>query len=265
VIPALDALGVTAAPAVWDDSTVRWAGYRLVVVRSTWDYSERRNDFLRWCAAVPRVLNQISVLTWNTNKVYLRELAAAGIPVVPTIWIAPGSPPAAVPMLGGEIVVKPAVSAGARNTSRFRPDDVRDARALVERLLGAGRMVMIQPYVASVDREGETALIYFDGVYSHAIRKGPLLQEPGRSTSELFAAEKITAAEPLADARALAEDTLDALAWSRDELLYARVDVVRDEDDAPMLLELELAEPSLFLAHGDGAAERFAAAIAGRL
>jgi glutathione synthase/RimK-type ligase-like ATP-grasp enzyme len=261
VIPALHARGVTAVAEIWDHPSVRWAEYRLVVVRSTWDYADRRDEFLRWSAALPRVRNAVDVLAWNTDKLYLRELAVAGIRVVPTTWIAPGTPPSHIVLPREQVVIKPAISAGARNTVRFDADAGESAAAMVARLLAEGRTVMVQPYVTAVDRDGETALIYFAGAFSHAIRKGPLLREPGRSSRELWAPETITARQPALDERALAEDVLDALRWSRSGLLYARVDLVRGEDGTPMLLELELTEPSLFLAHGDGAAERFADAI----
>lgn len=264
VIPALARRGVVARPAVWDDKSVDWNSYDAVVVRSAWDYAERRDEFLAWSGSLSRVLNARPVLEWNTDKLYLRELAAKGIPVVPTAWIEPRTKaPPSLPQ--SEVVVKPAVSAGARNTSRYRAGDEPDVRAHVERLLGEGRTVMVQPYVRSVDDRGETALIYFAGAFSHAINKGALLTEPGHVTQGLWEPERITAVQPSADERDLAEKVVDALPWARGELLYARVDIVRDSDGSPLLLELELAEPSLFLARGDGAAERFAAAIVDRL
>ncbi len=263
VIPALAARGLSAVPAVWDDSSVRWHDHELVVVRSTWDYAERRDEFLAWSASLPRVLNSCAVLEWNTDKVYLRELAARSIPVVPTVWIEPGfAMGSALP--DGELVVKPAVSAGARNTSRYRGEDARDVRGHIDRLLADGRTVMVQPYLRSVDEDGETALIYFGGSFSHAVNKAALLTVPGRATSGLWEPERITPRQPRADERDLAEDVLDALPWPRGDLLYARIDVVRGPEGAPLVLELELAEPSLFLGCADGAAERFADAIAAR-
>jgi glutathione synthase/RimK-type ligase-like ATP-grasp enzyme len=263
VIPALAAEGVHAAAAVWDDSAVDWHSYELVVVRSTWDYADRRDDFLSWSRSLRRVVNAQPVLEWNTDKVYLRELDRRGVPVVPTAWLEPGA--AAGPLPAGEVVVKPAVSSGARDTSRYRGEHAHAARAHADRLLAAGRTVMVQPYMRSVDAGGETALIFLGGSFSHAINKGALLVEPGRATSGLWEPERITACEPCSDERDVAENVLDSLPWPRAELLYARVDVVRGPEGTPLLLELELAEPSLFLAHGDGAAERFARAIVARL
>jgi O-ureido-D-serine cyclo-ligase len=133
--------------------------------------------------------------------------------------------------------------------------------AHAERLLNVGRSVLLQPYLDSVDRDGETALIYFQGRFSHAIRKGPLLP-PGSSASPaigLFAPEKITARAPGADELQVAEHVLGALPFPLP--LYARVDLIRDATQRPVLLELELTEPSLFFAHAPGSPERFAAAL----
>jgi glutathione synthase/RimK-type ligase-like ATP-grasp enzyme len=265
LIPALEACGVVAEPRVWDDPSVRWDDFRLIVIRSAWDYAERRDDFLEWCAGVPHVLNSVPVVTWNTDKSYLRSLAAAGVPTVPTTWIDSDSLGSDIPLPKGHLVVKPSVSSGAQNSCRYRPGDHAAARMHVERLLTDGRVVMVQPYVASVDADGETGLIYIDGVFSHAIRKGALLRAPGVATDQLWAVEDITPRVPDVDERAVAEATLDALPWPRDALLYARVDLVRGGDGAPLLLELELAEPSLFLGLGSGSASRLASAIAWRL
>jgi hypothetical protein len=237
----------------------------VVVVRSTWDYSDRRDEFLEWCARMPRLLNPVAVIEWNTDKTYLRELAGSGISIVPTTWVSPGEDVRSTEIPGGEVVVKPAISAGARNTSRYGRGEHDQVRTHIERLVADGRTVLLQPYVASVDGAGEIGLIYIDGVYSHSIRKGPLLRLHNPSTERLWAPESISAGIPEAQERAVAEATLDSLPWPREELLYARVDIVRGDDGRSLLLELELAEPSLFLGFGDGAPERLAAGIARRL
>jgi hypothetical protein len=123
----------------------------------------------------------------------------------------------------------------------------------------------VQPYVESVDASGETGLIFIGGVFSHAIRKGPVLRMHGVATDQLWAPEEISLRVPDASERAIAEATLDEVPWPREELVYARVDLVRGELGAPMLLELELAEPSLFLGYDGDAPARLAAAIAGRV
>jgi glutathione synthase/RimK-type ligase-like ATP-grasp enzyme len=205
------------------------------------------------------------VIAWNIDKRYLRELSGAGIAVVRTTWIDPGTLADDVRLPDGHIVVKPSVSAGARNTSRYRPSDGVAARAHVARLSAGGRTVLVQPYVDSVDADGETGLIFIGGEFSHAIRKGPLLRTHGVATDQLWAPEEISIRIPDTRERALAEDTLDALPFPREELVYARVDLVHDDGGTPMLLELELAEPSLFLGYHDQAPARLADAIARRI
>lgn len=263
VLPELDTWGIVGEPVIWDDPAVDWASYDLTVVRSTWDYVDRRDEFVAWAESVPRLANPASVVHWNTDKRYLRDLAALGLPVTPTEWIGPGDEvrlPAA-----GVHVVKPSVGAGSRDAGRFDLGDqaefalaVKHAEHLVER----GDTVIVQPYLEAVDSYGETALLYFGGSFSHAIRKAALLSGPDTEVDGLYRIEKISPRQPSEAELMVGERILSALPVGRaQDLLYARVDVVPDESGQPVLLELELTEPSLFLAHGDGAASRFAAAI----
>ena len=244
----LAAAGHTAEPAVWDDPGVDWSRYDLVLLRSTWDYAERRKAFLAWAAHVDRcsrLVNPLPVVRWNTDKVYLRELAAAGVPVVPTTFVTPGE--ALRRPAEGEYVVKPAVSAGSRGTGRYGPDDAADARAHAEALLAAGRTVMVQPYVPSVDDAGETALVYIAGAYHHTFRKGAILARGAGLVDGLFAPEEITAAVPTPGERAVGDDALRTVTTRFGTLAYARVDLVAGAA-GPEVLEVELTEPSLFFA-----------------
>lgn len=251
VIPELAALGITAVPAVWDDPSVQWDDFALSVVRCTWDYHDRRDDFVRWAQTVPRLCNPADVLEWNTDKRYLRQLGAAGIPIVPTAWIEPGGPHPELPT--GEVVIKPAISAGARNTARHADAFSPDARVHIQRLLDARQVVMVQPHIASVAEHGEVAVIHLDGSYSHAVRKGPILTA---------AAETLTAVQPTDAQRRVAEQVLSALS---DDLLYSRVDLVEDDGGEQLVLEVELTEPSLFLDTVPEAAATLARAIARRV
>jgi len=251
LLEALDAEGVQAAPVVWD-SGADWAAYDLVVVRSTWDYDRRREQFLAWAASVPRLANPADVLAWNTDKTYLQALASAGVPVVETTWLVPGdvfTPPA------GPYVVKPTVSAGARDTAAY--DGGADATAHVQRLLAAGRPVMVQPYLPQVDVLGETSVLCFEGEVSHAASKSALLQVGAGVRNDIDSRAFVTPAEPT---RAQVDLAKAALAVVGQPLLYARVDLVPGPE-GPLLLELELTEPSLFLRHAEGATARFAAAV----
>lgn len=264
LIEPLAALGVTVEAAVWDDPAVDWTAHDLAVLRSPWDYARQRDAFVAWAHTVPRLANPAPVVEWNTDKRYLAELAAAGVPVVPTTVGTPGEGVALADH--GEWVIKPTVSAGSRDTGRYdlgEPDQVRLARRHVDRLLAAGRAVMVQPYLAAVDVAGETALLYLDGRFSHAIRKGALLTGPDQGDVRLYRPETITAREASAAEREVADQVLAAVPWSG--LAYARVDLIPGPDGAPVLLELELTEPSLFLGHSDGAPARAARAIAAAL
>jgi glutathione synthase/RimK-type ligase-like ATP-grasp enzyme len=259
------AIGGDVTFAVWDDPAVDWAAFDLVVVRSTWDYQERRDAFLAWARAIgERLVNPPGVLAWNTDKRYLHELAAAGLPVVPTTLVAPGD---AFTAPAGEHVVKPTVSAGSRDTARFTAEEGERAATLVAAIHASGRTAMVQPYVASVDARGETALLFFDGAFSHAIHKGPLLRPGAEPTSEVFAAETIEPRAPtgaeLAVAQRIVDDAAQRLGIGPP--LYTRVDLVEDAGGAPLLLELELTEPSLFFAGDAARLSRFAAAVQRRL
>lgn len=259
---AMQAHGLPFEIVDWDDPGVDWSRYAVAVLRSTWDYVDRYAEFRDWLARVERctrLLNPPDVLRWNTHKGYLLELAARGVPIVPTTLLRPGDA-LALPEID-ELVVKPAIGAGSRDARRFRGDP-DGALAHSRRLLDAGRDVLVQPYLKRVDAAGETALMHFGGSYSHAIRKGPLLPANADATRALFAPEQIVAREPGEDERALARQVLAALPFA-EPLLYARVDLLRGEDGSPLLLELELAEPSLFFEHAPGSAARFVAALAG--
>lgn len=272
LLAALAERGFAAEPAVWTDPDVDWSAYELVAVRSTWDYQNRRDEFVGWAhrvAAVTRLVNPAPVLQWNTDKTYLRDLVGAGLPVVPTDWKVPGDD--FTPPTHGEYVVKPAVSAGSRDTNRYRAGE-HDELAVthVRELLAAGRTVMVQPYLDAVDTAGETALLFSGGSFSHAIRKGPLLTPAMEPVAGAYKEEQIQSREPSDDEREVAERVLDALAdvspARREELAYARVDLVPSPDGEPTLLELELTEPSMFLIHdaadGAKAAARLADALA---
>ena len=253
----------------WDDDSVDWSRYALCVVRSTWNYFQDRQRFVDWMTSVDevsRVANNIEILRWNTDKHYLAEVADARLPVVPTTFIEPAShgwhKHLDHLLASGDVVVKPAVSAGSNDTERHASADT--ARAHIESLLAAGRSVMLQPYLADVDSLGETGLVFIDGVYSHAFGKGAILAAEKNMTGGLYAEEDISA-------RVASDAELElgrrAIAWVESRFgtpLYARVDVLPTAH-GPVVIELELTEPSLYLKLGAGAAATMAAAVARRL
>jgi O-ureido-D-serine cyclo-ligase len=273
LLAALHAAGAKAHEVDWDDDAIDWSHFDLALLRSTWDYFERLPAFLEWAERVSRqtrLLNPLDVIRWNTDKHYLGDLERVGVPVVPSTFLEPGGDAAAgVDALlaahpaSRDIVVKPAVGAGSRDAQRH-PRGNRDAIvAHAQRLLRMRRSVLLQPYLEHVDEHGETALLFFDGAFSHAIRKGPLLRRGEGPTTGLYATETIEPRTPSACEMAVAQHALAAIPLYQ-PLLYARVDLIHDDDGSPRLLELELVEPSVFAAHAQGAAERFARAIVRR-
>ena len=258
--PALRAAGVAVDLVRWDDPAVDWSSLDLAVVRSCWDYAWRRAEFLAWAGAVPRLRNDAPVLRWNTDKTHLRDVAAAGLPVVPTVW----DPASAADLPdAAEWVVKPSVSAGARDTARWT--DPRDVLAHVAQLTAAGRTAMVQPYQASVDDAGETAMVFLGGRFSHAARKPPVLGRGEGVRQDRSGRRGVRPANATPEQCELARAVVDAvprLVPGSAPLLYARIDLVADPAGRPVVLEVELTEPNLFLPHApSGALPRLVRAV----
>jgi hypothetical protein len=266
---ALEAAGARVECVAWSDEGAGWEEFDSVVVRATFDYSRRRDEFLAWADRLDgRLRNPPPILRWNSDKHYLSDLAAEGLPVVPTTFVTPGAP---VPDLTGEVVVKPSVSAGARDTGRFTPAVHQAARNLLVDITQSGRVAMLQPYLPAVDERGETALVFVAGELSHVLRKravlapdqvAPVREGDIGAAEVMYDEDLVRAGEATGEERDLAAAILDAV---RDRFaitpLYARVDLIPGDDGRPVLLELELVEPALYLSEAPGAAERLAAAI----
>jgi glutathione synthase/RimK-type ligase-like ATP-grasp enzyme len=258
VLPAVRAAGVDVEVVVWDDPAVRWAAYDRVVLRSTWDYPQRLDRFLAWLdevAAVTDLRNPVPMVRWSLDKHYLAELDAAGVAVTPTVYVEPGERPS---FPDGEFIVKPAIGAGSRDVASYGPDDHEAARAHVRRLNAS---VLVQPMLKSVATDGEWPLVFFGGRYSHAASKRVALPAVG-VVDDLFAEETNV---PYVASPAQIEVAERAVALVTERFgvpLYARVDLVRDDDGRPCVLELELVEPSLFLPQAPPeATERFVTAL----
>jgi glutathione synthase/RimK-type ligase-like ATP-grasp enzyme len=264
VIESLRRQGIKALHVAWDDSDFEWLTVPLIVVRSTWDYPARRTEFLTWADRLPRVLNPVSVLRWNTDKHYLNDLADAGLPVIPTLFLerADTFDPPCVPF-----VIKPAVSCSAKDTTRYDPDDVAMACAHVKRLQAEGRAAMVQRYVSAIEKDGEISMIFLGGEYSHAIRRGAVLASGETPKADDSFGEDVRLHAVTRKERELGEQVMRKIGIDNPsaELLYARVDLVTGLEGQPMILEVELTEPSLFLAYADGGADRFAGCIASAL
>lgn len=250
----------------WDDPAVDWARFDRIVIRSVWDYTARVNEFLAWCAAVgpERLRNSPSLVAFNADKRYLADLSVA---TVPTVFVAPGD---ARPPLEGEMVVKPNISAGARDTGRFAPAAHAEAHALIARIQASGRVAMVQPYMAAVDDRGETALVFLAGELSHVLRKrailapdevAPLAEGELAPAAAMLRDDLVTAGVANFAERALARRVIAEISARFGRPLYARVDLVMDVNGNPALLELEAIEPELYLVTSPGASQRMAAAV----
>jgi hypothetical protein len=253
-LAALAAAGMSVDVVVWDDPEVDWGGYDAALLRSVWDYVPRFADFMVWARRVAgqtRLLPPLAVIERNTDKAYLVDLAAAGVPVVPTHWVAPHDPVTLPDRAWARMVVKPAISSGSRDT--IVTTDRAAARAQVEAIVASGRSALVQPYLEAVDHEGEVSVVVLGGAPSHAVRKVPALTVGGYGD----ASEAVQVSAELA-AAAMQALSAEPLATG---LPCARVDLVRGAKGQWLVMELELTEPLLFLGYAPGAPDRFAAAV----
>jgi hypothetical protein len=253
---ALAEVGLDSVPVVWSDPSADWSSFDLVVANGAWDNIHDPDAFLAWVAARERdatpTVNSPATLRWNLDKRYLRELEAAGVPIVPTSWVEPDGEveldEADVAVPEGEIVVKPSISGGGHRTARYRPGEHEDARAHVRSLVASGRTAMVQPYQTSVDELGELGLVFLDGEYSHAIHKDPMIRRGTGPLDSLIDNQVVCAAEASGDQIALGRRAVGAAEDLLGPTTYARVDIVERPDGEPALLELELLDPVLFFA-----------------
>ncbi|MGM0558048.1 MAG: ATP-grasp domain-containing protein [Myxococcota bacterium] len=255
---ALDELGLSSRVCVWNASNVDWSRSPVTLIRSTWDYYHNRDNYLRWAnhvAEVSTLYNEPELVAWNSHKSYLLDLESRGIQIVPTVLLRSGSSARLQEICErhewDKVVVKPAVSAASFQTH------VVDVAHLDEQLFAsllARRDMLVQPYIPEVESAGEHSIIAIDGELSHAVRKSPRFHGEDESISGPI--------DITADQATLAENALTAV---DSDLVYGRVDMVETDADGPMLTELELIEPSLFLDFAPEAPRRLARSIATRL
>jgi glutathione synthase/RimK-type ligase-like ATP-grasp enzyme len=245
----------------WNRPGAPWEDYDLVAIRSPWDWMHAPEAFLAVLQSIVdrgvRLENPLPLVRWNLHKTYLRELAARGVPTVPTLFrerLEPGGLATLLGELGTrQAVLKPVVGANASWAVRIgdrTTDEVEHAYA--------ARALMAQPFVRAIVEEGEYSLFYFGGAFSHAVRKRP---KPGDFRVQEDQGGSVEAVSPTADLRAAADTVMAAL---DEQPVYARVDLVRGDAGAWWLMELELVEPALYLRMDPGAAQRFARALAQR-
>jgi glutathione synthase/RimK-type ligase-like ATP-grasp enzyme len=269
---ALRDRGVRVHTPAWD-APADWEEHRLVVIRTTWDYWDRRDAFVQWASTVADVStlhNPPEVIRWNTHKSYLRTLEQRGLPLAPTVWIDPSASVDVAALMAERgwrrAFFKPVVGANAWRTLRFdaSPPSIANAQRWIDGISDHEGM-MLQPYLTTVEEEGEYSIILFDGRVSHGVLKTP---QPGDYRVQDDWGASDAPFEPTDTMRDIAHRaiaiTSEILNLER-PLLYARLDLLRDLDGRLCVNELELVEPSLFFRHSAEAVTMFADAIMDRM
>ena len=259
--PACAAAGLTLDPVIWDDPDFGPSAFDAAVVGTCWDYMEKPDAFMATLAridAATRLFNPLDLIRWNSRKTYLKDLAARGAPMIPTLWADRADAATiggAFDALGcGDIVVKPVLGAGAWRQARVRRGEALPA---AEALPPAE--CMIQPFLPAVAEEGEYAFLFFGGEFSHCARKIPAKGDY-RVQSEYGGHEEVHV--PSGAELALARSVLD---FVDGDPLYARVDMLRGLDGQLALIEIELIEPYLYPEQGPQMGEVFAKALVRKL
>ena len=264
MLPYLAAANVETEILDWRSPGIDFSKFDLVVLRSCWDYHLRAAEFIGWLqrvAQITPVLNAINTVLWNHNKFYLREVAAAGIEIVPTIFVSHlkelNAEDATTLRSWHNTVVKPAISASAHNTRLMDGAPWSADQEVMRTMKGP---FLMQPFIPEIQDQGEISFVYIDGRFSHAALKRPAagdfrVQQEHGGSAELF--------HPSAALLDQANEIAAKVPQVRDSL-YCRIDAVV-RDGKLVLMELELIEPELFLGMAEGAAERFARAIIRRI
>jgi glutathione synthase/RimK-type ligase-like ATP-grasp enzyme len=263
LVHELSNLDVEAEIVSWD-ADVDWSMYEAAIIRSTWDYHRRLDEFDHWLTEVAthtQLWNPVEVIRWNLDKRYLVDLAANGLPIVPSEFVDSRQPnwQQRVMSFGSDIVVKPAVGAGSHGVRRFT-DDQDQAINYVHELIEHCQTPLIQRYLHDIDTYGEVGLVTAGGALSHAFHKAAILDGEPEWSGDDHVVEVITAHLPSDQELALCERVLAALPPTA----YARIDLL-PTNDGPVISEVELIEPSLFLDVDAGAAQRIASAFASLL
>jgi glutathione synthase/RimK-type ligase-like ATP-grasp enzyme len=261
---ALRERGCEAESIVWDREEPDWSGFDLCLLRSTWDYHDKHPEFLAWTRRVEAgtaLHHPADLIAWNSDKTYLRGLAETGVPTVPTLWVKRGTgidlEQALTERGWDEAVIKPVVDLGAKNLHRVQAG-TGEAQQALEAVL-TRQAAMVQPFLPSLEAEGETSLIYIDGAFTHAVRKRPAA---GDFRVQSIWGGTFKRTEPTTSQTEIAERAITQL---EETPLYARVDLVTGPGDDPRLIELELIEPNLYLSTNPGAAAQLANAVLSQL
>ena len=261
---ALDAASQQWQIVNWDDASIDWSQFSIAVLRSTWDYFARLDEFVAWVnrvSAQTQLHNSAEVVLWNVDKRYLQEMSAHSIPVMKTTFVTQPSD-ITQELIAQDVIIKPVVSAGSNNTARHRKDAVA-ARAQLDHILSNGGVAMVQPYSPTIDSVGETGLVFLSGHFSHAFGKDAVFGEAEQVHNGVHVQEVITARTATTNELALGDVVMKYLTNKFGLTpLYARIDLVTNIHGVPEIMEVELTEPSLYLHLDAGSPERAATALA---
>ena len=281
---ALRERGLEPRIAIWDDPSVNWEDAGVVVVRSVRDYARDRDKFVRWARTVPRILNSASTMAWNTDKHYLTALQRHGLPTIPTLWLEPEQNLSKQQIhsrfpASGDFVVKPAISSGGRGTGRYTATDSRSRGEAINHAmheLRHGRSVMVQRYLDAIDRQGETSLIYLNGLPAYQVDKEPMLHPRFRTIEESNVVDEITHIGNASEntwlwgekIRSALHSHIKEVSGHDELLLFNRVDIVRGDEHSNSdfyVMEISLIDASLYLSESEEHLNRFADAIQTRV
>lgn len=262
---ALLQLGLSSVRVDWSRPDVDWPEFRCAVFRTTWDYFERFEEFTAWLRRVQsqtRLCNDHSIIEWNTDKHYLADLEARGVSVVPSRFVERGTTIRLQDLLDEtgwhDAVIKPCISGGARHTYRVSSENAEEVDVIVQRLLPT-ESLLFQPFEPAIIERGEDSLMVFNGRYSHAVRK---VAKPGDFRVQDDHGGSVHLYQPTQAQIELAER---AMASCDSVPVYARVDMIQDDQGRCKVMELELIEPELWLRYYPPAATLLARAIAAML
>jgi glutathione synthase/RimK-type ligase-like ATP-grasp enzyme len=270
VVDALTAAGMVVSVEYWDDPAVRWGDYDVAILRSTWDYMDRMPEFFAWlgaASAMTNLHNPVALIRWSIDKHYFAHLAAAGVPIVPTLFVEPEEDPTEALCTYQKFVIKPCIGSGSRGVSSYATDEFPQhsvaANQHAKRLLNEGKSIMVQPLIKSVPAKGEMPMVFFGEQFSHAASKRVSIPTGGSQVEGLFAPEDNRPTSASTFEIEVATQAVRAIPrfGLSGPLLYSRVDLVWGDDGKPLVLELELAEPSLFFPQAPSAVQNFVDAV----
>ena len=271
VLNVLEKKGFACQGVVWDDPDIDWSNAGVCVLRSTWDYHVKFPQFMNWVDDVStktKLVNDAQIVRWNVRKTYLRELTNLGVSVIPTHWLTDATDESLTAAMNAfpdceKVVVKPTIGLATSGVKMVVREELLNARDHVTKLLELGE-VMVQPYLTSVHDYGERSLMFLGGTYSHAARKTAFqhMAAAGGAGERAIEADDVEIETAVATMNALLMvPQLNLSKNGLEHFAYARVDLVRDELHKPVVLEVELVEPSLFLAYDEDAAAKFASVL----